>query len=155
MVRILNRKTRTTLEDCISKGLIEKTLPSQKRAELSLGYAMDILEEAKATLNHKHLHAAIALSYQAAFHASRSLLDADGWREKSHVCVARYLEERYVKHGKLEKSVPAMLERMRGIRHNNQYNPSFIATEADASEMIKSASSIVIAIRNIIKSGKK
>lgn len=48
-----------------------------------------------------------------------------------------------------------MLERMRGIRHNNQYNPSFIATEADASEMIKSASSIVIAIRNIIKSGKK
>ena len=45
----------------------------------------------------------ILASYMVMFHAARTILFFDGFREKSHACVARYLEEKYVKTGKLAR----------------------------------------------------
>jgi len=151
MVILLKQFAKLTFTTCIEKGLLEQVLPSQQKAERSIAYAEGILEEARATLAHKHLHATIALAYQAAFHAARALLEADGWREKSHACVARYLEEKHVKAGRLEQAIPALLDRMRDIRHSNQYNTDFIATEAEAAQMVKSAANIIAAIKKVIK----
>lgn len=150
MVSRLNQR-KLTFEGCVAQKLLQRVLPSQQKAEQSINYAGRILEEAQATLAHKHMHAAIALSYQAAFHAARALLIADGWREKSHACVSRYIEERHAKSGKLDMAIPAMLDRMRSIRHDSQYNPEFVATEADAATMVKSAATVLAAVKKIIK----
>ncbi len=50
--------------------------------------------------------ATIAL-YNAFFHTARALLFRDGIKERSHFCVARYIEEKYVVKGLLNgHSVP-------------------------------------------------
>ena len=89
------------------------------------------------------------------FHAARSILFYDGYREKSHACIARYLEEKYVKTGKLDKKWIELLDHNREIRHNDQYNISFFSTKTEATNALKAANDFLIAIENLFKSIKK
>ena len=73
------------------------------------------------------------------FHSARAILFRDGYREKSHYCVARYLEEKYVKPGKLERKWVELLDYYREMRHNNQYDLSFFVSEKEAKNSLKSA----------------
>jgi uncharacterized protein (UPF0332 family) len=74
------------------------------------------------------------------FHSARASLFFDGYREKSHSCIARYLEEKYVKTKKLEKKWVELLDHHREIRHNGQYDLSFSTTEEEARKAFESAS---------------
>lgn len=85
------------------------------------------------------------------FHAARSILFRDGWREKSHACVARYLEENYVKTGKLEIKWLDLLDYSRETRHNEQYDLSFFSTEEDAKHAIESASRFYDRIKSLLQ----
>ena len=78
-------------------------------------------------------------SYMVMFHSARAILFFDGYREKSHSCVARYLEEKYVKTRKLEKKWVELFDHHREIRHNDQYDLSFFATQEEARKAFESA----------------
>ena len=68
------------------------------------------------------------------FHASRSILFRDGFREKSHYCLARFLENNYVKKKELEEEWVIMLDHYRGLRHDDQYGTDFYVTKEEAEE---------------------
>jgi len=78
------------------------------------------------------LRSCVLVSYLAIFHAARAILFADGFREKSHFAVARYLESRYVDKGLLEEKWVKLLDHYREMRHQDQYSTSFFTTEEEA-----------------------
>ncbi|MEA2071591.1 MAG: HEPN domain-containing protein, partial [Asgard group archaeon] len=55
---------------------------------------------------------------------------------------ARYLEK-YLKKGLLEEEWISLLDRVRDVRHMDQYNTVYHATEEEASSIINSAKSFV------------
>ncbi|MFA4702138.1 HEPN domain-containing protein [Pyrococcus kukulkanii] len=96
-------KTLDNFKVCIEKGLLRRVPPSTEKAFLSLKRAEEWLVEAEMNLKFGSYRTSLIASYLAMFHSARALLFKDGWREKNHFCVARFLEEFYVKTGKLEQ----------------------------------------------------
>lgn len=66
----------------------------------------------------------------------------EGCREKSHYCVARYLE-RYVSAGQLEVRWVGLLDHYREQRHESQYRVNFVVTVGDAQASLKTAKEFV------------
>jgi len=126
-------------EDCIKEGLLRKIPPSKDKAERSTKKAQKWLGEAQKALKSQAFDSSVLASYMVFFHSARAILFFEGFREKSHVCVARYLEEKYVKTGKLEKHWVELFDHYREIRHENQYDLSFFSTKEEAQEALKVA----------------
>jgi len=92
------------------------------------------LYEAERNLNSGSYDSCLISSYLAMFHAVRAI--KDGWREKSPYCISRYLEEKYVKTGRLEREWVDLLDRLRELRHEDQYDVTYFATEEEAREAL-------------------
>jgi len=135
--------------DCVKENLLRKIPPSKDKAVQSIKKGHQWLEEAENSLKGVAFNSSILASYMAMFHAARSILFIDGYREKSHACVARFLEEKYVKTGKLDKKWVELLDHSREIRHDDQYNLSFISTGEDAEHALESARDFLLAIENL------
>jgi len=143
------------LDECFKKGLIRKIPASKEKALKSMAKADRWLKEVRKNLEHGLLDSCLVSSYSAMFHAARALLFRDGFREKSHYCVARYLEEKYVGRGRLPKLVVDLLERLRNLRHMDLYQLDFFVTKEEAEEAIKSAEMVIEEITHLIKKGKQ
>ena len=74
--------------------------------------------------------AVIAL-YGAFFHAARSLLFKDGVKERSHFCIARYIEEEYTDKNLLDVKFLNAFETVRDMRHETQYSLDVIEITDD------------------------
>ncbi len=130
--------------------MIRKTLPSKEKAFKSIAKARKWLEEAKKNFEFGLLDSCLISSYSAMFHAARALILKDGFREKSHYCLARYLEEEYVNTGKLNRIVVDLLDRFRELRHEDLYELDFFATKDDAEEAIENAEVVIREIEKLI-----
>mgnify|MGYP003393213839 CR=1 FL=1 len=137
--------------DCIKEGLLRKIPPSKDKALQSFKKAHEWLKEAESSLAGGALNSAIVASYMVMFHAARSILFLDGFREKSHACVARYLEEKYVKTSKLDKKWIELLDYSREVRHNDQYNLEFFSTKEEAEKALDSAKTFLVCIEDLFK----
>ena len=89
------------------------------------------------------------MAYLAVFNAARSILIKDGYRERSHTCVSKYIEKHYVPQ-KLERKHIMLLDRYRNLRHADQYDVTFYAGKEDAENMIGFAEKFLNAIKRII-----
>lgn len=136
---MVRRLTPFSLKDCIDQGLIRKIPKSTARAESSLDASRKWINEAKASLKVDAYNSTLMASYLAMFHASRSLLYKDGYRERSHYCIARYIEAEYVQKGKLEQKWVDLLDHYREQRHKNQYTFSLSTTQGDAEDAVKAS----------------
>src|SRR3989304_3362998 len=137
--------------DCMREGLLRKIPPSKDKATQSLKKAREWLKEAENSLKGEAFSSSILASYMVMFHAARTILFFDGFREKSHACVARYLEEKYVKTGKLDKKWVELLDHSREIRHNDQYDLSFFSTKEEAENALKSVNDFFVAMETLFK----
>lgn len=133
-------------DDCFIKGLLKHDFPQPdlakkdiKRAEFFLKESEDLLE-----INKKQT-AALAL-YNAFFHTARALLFKDGIKERSHYCIARYLQNHYKK---LEEFINAF-ETIMSIRHNVQYATENIEIEEDLSELADICSDFILNVKKIL-----
>ncbi len=140
-----------SFEDCIRQGLLRRMPPSKDKALQSLQKAQRWLTEAQRTLESDAVSAAVLASYLVMFHAARAILFLDGFREKSHVCVARYLD-RYVKEGRLEQKWVELLDHSREMRHDDQYDLSFISTREDADQAVQSAREFLARMKPLMES---
>lgn len=129
-------------DDCLSKGLLKRIPPSKEQGKRSFDKAQRWLDEAKAILGSKAFNSSVSAAYLTMFHSARAILFTDGFREKSHACVARYLAQ-YVQKGKLEQEWVDLLDHHREIRHEDQYDLSFFATEEDAKKALESATTFM------------
>lgn len=136
--------------DCINEGLLRKVPPSREKAFRSVKKSEKWLKEAEKTLKSEAFDSSVLASYMVMFHSARAILFFDGFREKSHACVARYLEEKYVKTGKLEKKWVELLDHHREIRHDEQYDLSFFSTKEEAQQALKSASEFLDKMKELL-----
>ncbi len=124
-------------KECIRQRLLRKVPESNRKAEKSLETAYNWLDEAKKNLAADSFNSCLISSYLAMFHSARAILFKDGFREKSHACIARFLEHMYVKPGILEQKYVDLLDHRREIRHQNQYSFNFISTEEDCEQALE------------------
>jgi uncharacterized protein (UPF0332 family) len=143
-------KRLSELDNCLQQGLIKKVIPSKEKAAKSIGKAGKWLDEARRNREVGLFDSCVVSAYSAMFHAARSLLFRDGFREKSHYCLARYLEEKYVDTGKIERIVVDLLDRFRELRHEELYELDFSAMRQDANEAVKNAERVISAISKLL-----
>jgi len=122
-------------KDCFEKGLLKKTQKNSDLAKKSLRQANFFLDEAESLIDlEKQVMAAISL-YSAYFHVARSLLYKDGIKERSHYCIARYVEEEYVNKKLLNIKFLNAFETIMNMRHNIQYSTETITIDEDLDEL--------------------
>lgn len=95
--------------------------PSLSKSRKSITEAREWLSEARKNMVAEAYKSAISSLYLAIFHSARAVLFRDGVREKSHYCVGIYLGK-YVDQGVLEEEWVLIFDRMRSVRHTDQYS---------------------------------
>ena len=123
------------LKECFDKGLLKKTIKQTDMAIKDLNQARFFLSETQDLLDiDKKIVAALSL-YNAFFHCARTLLFKDGIKERSHYCIARYIEQEYVKMKKIDVRFLNAFETIMSIRHNAQYSTESVEIEEDLAEL--------------------
>lgn len=142
--------SRIEYEECLKKGLIRKTVPSRDKARKGIIKANKFLDQARRAFNIKAFDSCLLTCYQAVLLSAKSVLHKDGYREKSHACVARYLEEIYVNVGKLDIKWIGLLDRFRDMRHDDEYDVFFMASKTNCEEIMKFAEGFIRAMEKIL-----
>ena len=124
-----------SIDDCFERGLLRRVEPSRTKSEQSLLSARDWLSEAEKNLEAGAFRSAVSSAYLAVFHSARAVLFRDGVREKSHYCIGLYLQK-YVEEGSLEDDWPMLFDRIRSVRHADQYSFMAKPTEEEVHEGI-------------------
>jgi len=146
---------RFSLDRLMELGLLRKIPKSRLKAEESTNTAESWLIEAENNLKNGTFRSCILSSYLAMFHSARAILFADGFREKSHFAVARYLEDRYIGRGLVEEKWINLLDHYREIRHEDQYSTSFFVTEEEAKNSLQSAQEFVERMKKLLSAVTK
>lgn len=137
------------LDKCIEQGLLRRIPPSRRQAEEQVKKAMVLLEEAKKSLKIGSPNSAVISAYAAVLDAGRAVLFRDGYREKSHACVARYLEAKYSKE--LGISLIDLFDQYRDKRHKTMYSGSYYPTMEEAKRTVSFAEDFVKKITELLK----
>lgn len=139
-------------EDCVKEGLLRKIPASKEKARNSIKTARNWLKEAENNLKANAFNSSVLSSYLAMFHSARAILFIDGFREKSHYCVARYLEEKYAKKNLLERKWIELLDHYRELRHSNQYGLTFFVIKIEAEKGFHAAKEFVERMNELLES---
>jgi len=145
------RKLNFDYKECLKKGLLRKIPKSKAKSEKSIRTAFKWLEEAEKNLASDSFNSCLLSSYLAMFHSARAILFYDGLREKSHACIARYLEYAYAKKGLLEQKHINLLDHHREIRHQGQYGVEFFATKEECKQALKTSKEFYSEMNKLLK----
>ena len=132
-------KLKFDFNECLKQGLLRRIPRSKQKAENSVETAYKWLDEAEKNFASSAFNSCLLSCYLAMFHSARAILYKDGFREKSHACIARYLEGIYVKKGLLEQRFVDLLDHHRELRHQDQYGVNFFAIKEDCEQALESA----------------
>lgn len=108
--------------DCFEKGLLKRGIKNTDLAKKSIKQAEFFLKEAVDLWKLQKKEFAVIALYNSFFHTSRSLLYKDGITERSHYCIARYVEEEYVSKKILSEKFLNAFEAIMSNRHEIQYS---------------------------------
>jgi len=144
------KKMKFDIKELLRLRLLRRIAKSKQKAEESIKTAESWLEEAENNLRSKAFRSCILSNYSAMFHSARALLFLNGFREKSHFAVARFIENFYVNKNLLEKKWVELLDHYREARHDDQYSTSFIASEDEARNALKSANEFVKRMKRLL-----
>jgi len=137
-------------EDCFKQGLLRYVEPSKKKSEESIKQSEEWLNEAMINLKAGAFRSTLSSVYLSIFHAARAILFIDGVREKSHYCVGMYLEK-YVEQGLLEKEWVIIFDRMRSVRHADQYSFYSTHTTEEIQSYISTAREFLERMKKLLK----
>lgn len=140
-----------SLKDCFKDRLLRRTKPSIDLGEKSIKQARFFLKEAEDLLDINKKEMAVIALYNSFFHIARALLFKDGIKERSHFCVARYIEERYVEKGLIDRKFLTYLDILRDVRHQTQYTVNKIEIEEDLGEMCRVSKNFIEAVVSLLR----
>lgn len=139
------------LSDCFEKNLLKNTSPSTGLARKSLKQAESFLEDADDLVKISKERMAIIALYNAFFHTARALLFKDGIKERSHFCIARYIDEKYTDKKLLDDSFINYLDVLRDARHETQYSLEIGMIDIDLVAAIGICKEFMKAVDRLIK----
>lgn len=137
--------------ECFEKGLLKKDTPSLNLARKSLKQAEFFLKEAYDMIGLNKKELAVISLYNSFFHVSRALLFKDGIKERSHFCVARYIESEYTKKKLLDSMFLNAFETLMGLRKNIQYSTEKTMIDEDLNEFYNICEKFISVVEVIIK----
>ena len=140
----------TELSDCFARKLLTNTGPSTGLARKSLKQAEIFLVDAVDLINMGKSRMATIALYNAFFHTARTLLFRDGIKERSHFCIARYVEEKYVRKGLLKADFLGYLDALRDARHETQYSLEVLTMEIDMGTAVEICRKFMKAVEGLI-----
>lgn len=138
------------VEKCFEKRQLMRSSPSLGLARKSLKQARTFLIDAEDMVKFEKERMGIIALYNAFFHTARSLLFKDGVKERSHYCVARYMEEKYVNAKLIPQKFLSHLDLLRDIRHDTQYSLDEFIFEGDLEEMIEICREFISVVEKIL-----
>ncbi|HIH19543.1 TPA: HEPN domain-containing protein [Candidatus Micrarchaeota archaeon] len=136
-------------DSCVAQGLLRKIAPSKVQAEEQLKKAAVLLSEAKSALENDMPNSAVIGGYSAMLDAARAVLFRDGWREKSHACVASYLRARYGKE--VGVSAIDLFDEYRDKRHKTMYSGDYYPDAEEAERVVGFAEEFLQKIPLLLK----
>ncbi len=141
----------TEIDMCFEKGLLRRSSRSIGLAKKSIKQARSFLSDTEKLMDAEMDRMAVIALYNAFFHAARTLLFKDGMKERSHYCVARYVEAEYVLKKKLDKKFVLVLDSLRDMRHTTQYSLDVIEIDEDLNEIYNSCIDFISEVEKLIK----
>jgi len=136
--------------ECFEKGLLKKDIPNLDLAKKSIKQAEFFLKETEDLIEIDKKQIAVISLYNSFFHTSRALLYKDGIKERSHYCIARYLEEEYVNNKKLDAKFLNAFETIMSARHNIQYATEKVEVDIDLNEFHDICKEYIIEVEKLL-----
>ena len=135
-------------DDCLKKGKIVRFPAAKKLASKELDVAREDLKTSQQSLKQKSYKWATVQAYYAMFHAARTLLYHQGYREKSHYCLILAMKAFYVSKGVLEMRLVESLQMAKALREGADYENTFDpesakALVAQAQEFVQVAEKVI------------
>lgn len=144
-------KELSKIQECLEKGLLKKALKSKKLALQDLKQAEFFLNEAYDLIVLKKKEMALIALYNAVFHSGRALLYNEGFREKSHYCLQKFLEESFVSKGMLSGNDTGLFDALRELRQEVQYDTVRVEITQDLNELFDSSEQFIQKSKRIIE----
>jgi uncharacterized protein (UPF0332 family) len=116
----------------LKRGKIVRFPAAKKLASKELDVAREDLKTSQKSLKQKSYKWATVQAYYAMFHAARTLLYHQGYREKSHYCLILAMKSFYVSKGVLEMRLVESLQMAKALREGADYENTFDAESAKA-----------------------
>ncbi len=135
-------------EECLKLGLLARIPPSKNQALEQMKKANVLLSEAKKAQDAGLANSAVISAYAAILDSARAVLFKDGYREKSHACVARYLETKYSKE--IGKEWICLLDEYRDKRHKTMYSGGYYPTKEESKRVVLFAEKFVREMERLI-----
>lgn len=141
----------TDTRDCFEKGLLKKDIPSPELARKSLKQAEFFLKEAFDMIELEKKELAVISLYNSFFHVARALLFRDGIKERSHFCVARYIESEYTKKDLLNPLFLNAFETLMNQRKTIQYSTEKTIIDENLSEFYNICEKFMLVVEGMVK----
>ncbi|WP_456473743.1 HEPN domain-containing protein [Candidatus Pyrohabitans sp.] len=138
------------LERCFKEGLLKKTSPSKGMAKKSINQAKSFLSDSSKLTDLSMPRMEVIALYNAFFHTARALLFKDGVKERSHYCVARYVESEYVLKNKLGEKFISAFDSLRDMRHVSQYALDTMEIDEDLTEYVNICVEFIAEVEKLV-----
>ncbi|GEM_PF-186634 len=137
------------VKECLEKGLLKADRKDLGKAQRSMAAAKKKLDKAAKLADAGFYEESLVNAYSAMFHACRSILFRDGFKERSHYAVYVYLRENY--KDRLEPRFLNELDSLRQERHEIMYSLDTIdVPEEDCRDMLSTAKSFISAVEKVM-----
>lgn len=128
-------------KQCLENKKIIPFAAGKKLVNKEIAVAQSDLADAKAGYEEARYKWSTIQAYYAMFHAARALIYAEGYREKSHYCLAIALKALFVDDGKLEAQSARDFLNAMNLREEADYNAEF--SQAGAKAVIAAAGKFI------------
>lgn len=105
--------------------------------------AIDSLNVAKLSIEHKCYKDAVNRAYYSAFYAIKAVLALKTVDFKRHKDVVAYFNKEYVSTELFPKEIGKELGNLKRVREKGDYNDFFIVSKEDAQEQVDAAEDII------------
>ncbi len=139
------------VKKCFEEDLLKTRSPSIGLARKSIKQAESFLYDAEKLIESEMIKMSIIALYNAFFHAARALLFKDGIKERSHYCLARYIESEYVSKGKLSKKFIFALDTLRDLRHASQYSLNALVIDENLDDFLGLCIEFIDKVKKIVE----
>jgi uncharacterized protein (UPF0332 family) len=115
-----------------------------------MGRAEEMIEAAKTNYEIGQYKTSLNRSYYAVFHAIRAVNILDGFDSSKHSGVIAHFNQEYLKPGKLNKNLSAIIKSTYYLREKSDYDDFFIASKADVETQLKNAEYFVDEVKKYL-----
>ena len=126
---------------CLENKKIVPFAAGKKLVNKEIAVAQSDLADARAGYEEARYKWSTIQAYYAMFHAARALIYAQGYREKSHYCLAIALKALFVDEGKIEAQSARDFMNAMNLREEADYNAEF--SQAGAKAVIAAAGKFI------------